>query len=153
MPLGPSESVSAILLVKGGEISGFKWNDTKWMREREKKDRNTLRKEPMAIYEVHIGSWHKKDDGTEDGFYTYREMAPMLAAYVKKSGGIKDLIKKLKPGHYIGFGIFLIACVAAFVKIINIPMWGGNKIKDVLSHCRNHDTYNNTCNQYQKPQP
>ena len=37
------------------DISGFKWNDTKWMREREKKDRNTLRKEPMAIYEVHIG--------------------------------------------------------------------------------------------------
>ena len=68
------------------DISGFKWNDTKWMREREKKDRNTLRKEPMAIYEVHIGSWHKKDDGTEDGFYTYREMAPMLAEYVKKMG-------------------------------------------------------------------
>lgn len=55
-----------------------------------------------------------------------------IAAYVKKSGGIKDLIKKLRPGHYVGFGIFLIACVAAFIKIINIPMWGGNKIKDVL---------------------
>ena len=68
------------------DISGFKWNDTKWMREREKKDRDKLRREPMAIYEVHIGSWRKKDDGTEDGFYTYREMAPMLAEYVKKMG-------------------------------------------------------------------
>ena len=68
------------------DISGFKWNDTKWMREREKKDRDELRREPMAIYEVHIGSWRKKDDGTEDGFYTYREMAPMLAEYVKKMG-------------------------------------------------------------------
>ena len=48
------------------DISGFKWNDTKWMREREKKDRDELRREPMAIYEVHIGSWRKKDDGTED---------------------------------------------------------------------------------------
>lgn len=28
----------------------------------------------------------KKDDGTEDGFYNYRELAPMVADYVLKMG-------------------------------------------------------------------
>ena len=42
------------------------------MKERASKDYN---KEPMAIYECHIGSWMKHPDGTEDGFYNYREFA------------------------------------------------------------------------------
>lgn len=40
--------------------------------------------EPMAVYEVHLGSWRKPDDGRE--FYNYRELAPMLADYVKEMG-------------------------------------------------------------------
>ena len=65
------------------DITGFDWRDSKWMEARDKKDMN---KEPMAIYEVHPGSWRKKDDGTEDGFYNYRELAVELAAYVKEMG-------------------------------------------------------------------
>lgn len=53
-------------------------------------------------------------------------------SYIKKNGGMKSTLKKLKPGHYIVFGVFIAACVAAFVKIINIPMWGGVRIIDVL---------------------
>ena len=68
------------------ELNRYKWNDDAWMNEREKKDRQTLHKEPMSIYEVHLGSWHKKDDGTEDGFYNYREIAPMLADYLTDMG-------------------------------------------------------------------
>lgn len=55
-----------------------------------------------------------------------------LMAYVKKCGGVKDFFGRLKPGHYIGFGVFLAVCVVAFIKIINVPMWGGNRIIDVL---------------------
>lgn len=40
----------------------------------------------MAIYECHLGSWKKKEDGTEDGFMNYREIAPELADYVKDMG-------------------------------------------------------------------
>ena len=68
------------------ELNRYKWNDDAWMNEREKKDRQMLHKEPMSIYEVHLGSWHKKDDGTEDGFYNYREIAPMLADYLTDMG-------------------------------------------------------------------
>ena len=35
-------------------------------------------------YECHIGSWMKHPDGTEDGFYTYREFADRLVAYLKE---------------------------------------------------------------------
>ena len=68
------------------DLTGFKWTDKKWMEERAKKSRNDLRQEPMAIYEMHLGSWRKKDDGTEDGFYNYRELAPMIADYIKDMG-------------------------------------------------------------------
>ena len=56
------------------------------MNARKKENRESLRKAPMAIYEVHPGSWRKKDDGTEDGFYNYRELAVELADYVKEMG-------------------------------------------------------------------
>ena len=68
------------------DLTGFKWDDDKWMEERAKKSRDDLRKEPVAIYETHLGSWKKKDDGTEDGFYNYRELAPMLADYLLEMG-------------------------------------------------------------------
>ena len=41
------------------DISKFKWTDGAWIAERENKDYN---KEPIAIYECHIGSWMKHPD-------------------------------------------------------------------------------------------
>lgn len=64
------------------DISGFKWTDEKWIKEREKKK---LESTPMSIYEVHLGSWKKPEiEGVEEkeSFYTYREIAPLLAEYV-----------------------------------------------------------------------
>ena len=64
------------------DISGFKWTDEKWIKEREKKK---LESTPMSIYEVHLGSWKKPEiEGGEEkeSFYTYREIAPLLAEYV-----------------------------------------------------------------------
>lgn len=68
------------------DITGYKWTDKKWMDARVKQSREELRRKPMAIYEMHLGSWRKKDDGTEDGFYNYRELAPMVAEYVLDMG-------------------------------------------------------------------
>ena len=36
------------------DISKFKWSDDAWLKDRSTKDYN---KEPLAIYECHIGSW------------------------------------------------------------------------------------------------
>ncbi len=63
------------------DLNHFKWTDKKWMTEREKKDMN---KEPMSIYECHTGSWMKHPDGTEDGFYNYREFADRIVEYLQE---------------------------------------------------------------------
>lgn len=63
------------------DISKFKWSDETWLTARESKDYN---KEPMAIYECHIGSWMKHPDGTEEGFYNYREFADRVVDYLKE---------------------------------------------------------------------
>ena len=63
------------------DITKFKWSDDAWMKARNGKDYN---KEPMAIYECHIGSWMKHPDGTEDGFYNYREFAGRIVEYLKE---------------------------------------------------------------------
>lgn len=65
------------------DLNGFGWTDREWIEDSGSKE---SWKEPIAIYEVHPGSWKKKDDGTEDGFYNYRELAHELAAYVKDMG-------------------------------------------------------------------
>ena len=62
------------------DFSTIKWTDSAWMAARDKKDMN---KEPVAIYECHIGSW-MKHPGTEDGFYNYREFADKIVEYLKE---------------------------------------------------------------------
>ncbi len=69
---------------KVSDISDFVWSDKDWMEKRKKKD---PKEEPMAIYEVHPGSWKKHPHGPdEDGYYNYRELAHALADYVLEMG-------------------------------------------------------------------
>ena len=63
------------------DLSGFAWKDAKWMEQRDTKD---TFQEPLAIYECHIGSFMKHPDGTEDGFYNYREFADRIVDYLKE---------------------------------------------------------------------
>lgn len=65
------------------DITGFEWSDDKWMQKRKTADPV---KSPMAIYEVHLGSWKKADRTEKEGFYTYKEAARELADYVVKMG-------------------------------------------------------------------
>ena len=68
------------------DLTGYKWKDTGWIDNRKKQTREIELKKPMAIYECHLGSWKKKIEDSDFGFYTYREMAKMLCDYVKKMG-------------------------------------------------------------------
>ncbi len=63
------------------DLNNFKWSDDKWFDSLKGKDMN---RQPIAIYECHIGSWMKHPDGTEDGFYTYRQFADRIVEYLKE---------------------------------------------------------------------
>ena len=55
----------------------YKWKDAAWMDKRENKNTD---EQPMAIYEMHLGSWKRPTDGRE--FYNYRDIASLLADYL-----------------------------------------------------------------------
>ena len=63
------------------DLGKYAWQDENWMKKRGVTQGD---KAPISVYEVHLGSWKKPDDGRE--FYNYREIAPMLASYVKELG-------------------------------------------------------------------
>ncbi len=66
------------------DIAELKWSDQVWMKKR--KETEQVYEQPMSIYEVHLGSWKRHPGKEDEGFYTYREMAPALTEYVKEMG-------------------------------------------------------------------
>jgi 1,4-alpha-glucan branching enzyme len=54
------------------------WLDQDWMQARP-----DWRDAPMAVYEVHLGSWRRRADG---GFLDYRELAAQLTGYLADTG-------------------------------------------------------------------
>lgn len=58
----------------------YRWGDKKWRDSLNKFD---PLKDPINIYEVHLGSWKKKEDGS---FYSYTELAQILPEYVQNMG-------------------------------------------------------------------
>jgi len=60
------------------DLSTYTWNDDEWMQARAESD---PLKQPMVIYEVHLGSWKRKGENGED-WLTYRELADELVSYV-----------------------------------------------------------------------
>lgn len=62
------------------DISGFRWSDAAF---RKKFAQNPVYSAPLNIYEVHLGSWKKRDNGD---FIDYKDLGRELAAYVKEMG-------------------------------------------------------------------
>jgi 1,4-alpha-glucan branching enzyme len=60
----------------------FRWCDGDWMAKRKKL--NALNA-PISVYEVHLGSWRRVPEENNRPL-TYREMAPLLAEYVREMG-------------------------------------------------------------------
>ncbi len=72
------------------DLDAYAFRDTQWM---ERRSRNFDR--PLNIYELHLGSWRRKDADTQDlpigqrevekGWYHYNEIADELIAYLKEN--------------------------------------------------------------------
>ncbi len=58
----------------------FTWTDDKYMKDRAKID---WRRKPVSIYEVHLGSWRRRADGS---FMSYEQLAEQLIPYAADSG-------------------------------------------------------------------
>jgi 1,4-alpha-glucan branching enzyme len=63
------------------DIDKHTWGDGEWLAKRAKGD---LLHEPLAIYEVHLGSWMRVPE--TNGYLSYRDLAHGLADYVKQQG-------------------------------------------------------------------
>ncbi len=63
------------------DLNGHSWRDGHWMTGRESKN---WYEQPVSIYELHLGSWKRPQDGRQ--YFNYRELAPLLIDYVKDLG-------------------------------------------------------------------
>ncbi|HFD0810964.1 TPA: 1,4-alpha-glucan branching protein GlgB [Clostridium perfringens] len=61
------------------KIKSFRWGDKRCLNKREKEG---LDNKPMNIYELHLGSWKRKDGE----FMTYEEISELLVEYIKEMG-------------------------------------------------------------------
>lgn len=59
---------------------GHEWGDQEWMRTRWQRQSHAS---PMSVYEVHLGSWQREEDGR---FLNYRDIALRLAAHCENLG-------------------------------------------------------------------
>jgi len=81
-PLGfgsehPPETASIVR-----DIAGYGWRDDTWMAERTGRNARTA---PIAVYEVHLGSWKRRRDD-DDRMLSYKEAAKELVDYVHDMG-------------------------------------------------------------------
>jgi 1,4-alpha-glucan branching enzyme len=65
------------------DLDRYQWHDQEWMAARKQRQRLEA---PMAIYEVHLGSWKRKPDPIGMRWLSYRELADELVAYVRDMG-------------------------------------------------------------------
>jgi len=71
----PPKSASVVC-----NLDDYEWSDAAWLEARARTDRL---KEPVSIYEVHLGSWMR---GPNNQPLSYRELAQSLVAYVRRMG-------------------------------------------------------------------
>ncbi len=58
----------------------YQWRDQKWTQRKQEID---WLHSPLSIYEVHLGSWRKDENG---GFLNFRELAHQLVEYISETG-------------------------------------------------------------------
>lgn len=64
------------------DLERYHWNDSSWMESRKSRHSPTS---PVSIYEVHLGSWRRKQ-GEDNRSLSYLELADSLLPYVKEMG-------------------------------------------------------------------
>jgi len=81
-PYGFAAEIRPQTASKVWDLSGYEWQDAKWMAER---GRANALDAPVSIYEVHLGSWRRMPEKA-NRWLSYRELADSLADYVSQMG-------------------------------------------------------------------
>ena len=97
--------------------SNYEWQDGAW-RELSANDSGKYYDKPMNIYEVHLGSWKKKSDGS---YLTYREIAHELSVYVKKMGYTHVELLPIMEHPYDGSWGYQVGCYYAPTSRFGTP--------------------------------
>ena len=63
------------------QLGCYEWNDADWLRARQQSE---WFEKPIAVYEIHLGSWKRPTDGRR--YLDYRELAHQLVDYVQEMG-------------------------------------------------------------------
>jgi 1,4-alpha-glucan branching enzyme len=79
----------------------YEWSDEEWMRMRHRRNAFDA---PISVYEVHLGSWSRNhEEGNR--WFSYRELAPRLAAYVNELGFTHvELLPVMEHPYYASWG-------------------------------------------------
>jgi 1,4-alpha-glucan branching enzyme len=79
-PMGFAAELRPKTASRVARTDNFTWGDDAHLASRQAHD---PRRAPMTIYEVHLGSWRRKDDGS---FLSYDELGDQLIPYVLDTG-------------------------------------------------------------------
>ncbi|MDC3417636.1 1,4-alpha-glucan branching protein GlgB [Aquibacillus salsiterrae] len=110
-------------------VAKYRWKDSKWEA---KKKRSNPHQEPINIYEVHLGSWRIKEDGS---FYTYKELADRLIPYVKELGYTHlELLPLAEHPYDLSWG-YQITGYFAVTSRYGTP----NEFKYFVDQCHEHE--------------
>ncbi len=60
------------------DLSEYEWSNNHWMKQRKSKN---IYQEPMNIYEIHLGSWRRNEDGS---YLNYKDLVEQLIPYLKE---------------------------------------------------------------------
>ena len=86
----------------------YDWKDREWMEKR--REKNAL-DQPMAIYEMHLGSW-QRDPADPARFLSYNELAKALPGYLTKMGYTH--VEFMPVGEHPFYGSWGYQCLGFF---------------------------------------
>lgn len=109
-------------------LTTYPWNDDPWMKKRKTA---TPYKEPLNIYEVHIGSWHQ----SEENLFTYKELEEQLIPYVKEMGYTHIELMPIMEHPYDGSWGYQVTGYYAPTSRYGSP----DDLKSFINACHNHE--------------
>jgi len=97
-PFGFAAELPPRTASKVANLNSYQWNDSQWMENRTKTNGLDA---PIAVYEVHLGSWKRPGDD-HSRWMSYRELAHQLVDYCTEMGYTHIELMPISEHPYTG---------------------------------------------------